>query len=299
MDRLLLCLLLFLVPIGEGLRSRCGSIVTTKLHAISPTSAASSSSAAQSVRPAALQSIAPLATVGNVDLFIQDGWRGVRASKDLSRGDCLISLPFQACLVATSHDKDCPPGYETLWREVKDVRYRLAIQLLREWRKGPASPFFPYIVNLPAAAPADDPNAIKPIHWTRAELAHFPYVNLAVEAIKQQKNWLALYDQLLTHPDFRQSQDRPQLLLEVRSAIMEAIETVIINMTVVLAILVGDGDGVFPSIPRQQQSGHPSNGSATAYTHWGIGCHFGFSDISHAHSNRWRCGNKIPVTHCQ
>eukprot|EP00981_Chlorochromonas_danica_P004604 scaffold917_cov168-Ochromonas_danica.AAC.22 len=214
MDRLLLCLLLLLVPIGEGLRSRCRSIAS-RLHAISPTSL--TSSAAEPVRPVALQSIAPLATIGNVDLFIQDTQRGVRASKDLSKGDCLISLPFQACLVATSYDKDCPSGYETLWREVKDVRYRLAIHLLREWRKGPASPFFPYIVNLPAAATeANDQNAIKPIHWAKAELAHFPYVNLAVDVIKQQKNWLTLYDLLLTHPDFRQSPDRPQLLLEVR-----------------------------------------------------------------------------------
>lgn len=125
--------------------------------------------------------------------------RGLSATSVIQKGDVVVELPIDSCLVVDSSEyrrKDNQDAaFISLYNSLDKLSNRLSLLLLNEWKKGPSSKIASYINILPF-------QRLTPIHWNESMLNDFPYFPLVQSVKIQKKNFTSLFSSVSSLPQF-------------------------------------------------------------------------------------------------
>ncbi len=122
--------------------------------------------------------------------------RGLSATNTIDKGDVVIELPIQTCLLADSSNLTTASEFASLYNSIEKLPYRLSLLLLNEWMKGDSSKLSSYMKILQA-------QSLTPIHWTDQMLQDFPYVPFVQSVISQKRVLTSLFGSVRTLPQFQ------------------------------------------------------------------------------------------------
>ena len=153
----------------------------------------------------------------SIDLFENEGWRsmnivvpagggvshhvftypwasirGLRPDAAIKKGQQVIRLPVQSCLVAIEDEGGHYANddvHKSLFKSVKRSTNRLAVLLIDEYNKKEKSRLHRYIDILPSTN-----SSLAPLQWKDDILESFPYRPVVKDVVVQRKSWFSLYE---------------------------------------------------------------------------------------------------------
>lgn len=152
----------------------------------------------------------------SIDLFENEGWRsmnivvpsggishhvftypwaairGLKPDVTIRKGQQVIRLPVQSCLVAIEDEGGHYANddvHKNLFKSVKRSTNRLAVLLIDEYNKKEKSRLHRYIDILPSTN-----SSLAPLQWKDDILESFPYRPIVKDVVVQRKSWFSLYE---------------------------------------------------------------------------------------------------------
>lgn len=122
--------------------------------------------------------------------------RGLSATNTIDKGDVVIELPIQTCLLADSSNLTTNTEFASLYNSIEKLPYRLSLLLLNEWVKRDSSKVSSYLKILQT-------QSLTPIHWTDQMLQDFPYVPFVQSVFSQKRVLTSLFGSVRTLPQFQ------------------------------------------------------------------------------------------------